>query len=90
MRRVTEGRYPLMVWPYHAMLGSVGHALVSAVAGVVGLATLATTILVFLLSLRQRSRERETLSKIGGSPGSIRGWWSRDRPKPERVGPVGR
>lgn len=30
-RRVTEGRYPLMVWPYHAMLGSLGHALVSAV-----------------------------------------------------------
>lgn len=30
VRRVTEGRYPLMVWPYHAMLGSVGHALVSA------------------------------------------------------------
>jgi nicotinamidase-related amidase len=25
------GRYPLMVWPYHAMLGGVGHALVSAV-----------------------------------------------------------
>ncbi|MCL7972367.1 MAG: cysteine hydrolase family protein, partial [marine benthic group bacterium] len=30
VRRVTEGRYPLMVWPYHSMLGSVGHALVSA------------------------------------------------------------
>jgi nicotinamidase-related amidase len=30
-RRLTEGRYPLMVWPYHAMLGSLGHALVSAV-----------------------------------------------------------
>lgn len=25
------GKYPLMVWPYHAMLGGVGHALVSAV-----------------------------------------------------------
>lgn len=31
VRRLTEGRYPLMIWPYHAMLGSVGHALVSAV-----------------------------------------------------------
>jgi nicotinamidase-related amidase len=31
VRRVTEGRYPLMIWPYHAMLGSIGHALVSAV-----------------------------------------------------------
>ncbi len=31
VRRVTEGRYPLMVWPYHALLGSIGHALVSAV-----------------------------------------------------------
>src|SRR5262245_25529216 len=25
------GRYRLMVWPYHAMLGGIGHALVSAV-----------------------------------------------------------
>lgn len=31
VRRVTEGRYPLMIWPYHSMLGSIGHALVSAV-----------------------------------------------------------
>ncbi len=30
-RALEEGRYPLMIWPYHAMLGSVGHALVSAV-----------------------------------------------------------
>jgi nicotinamidase-related amidase len=26
-----RGKYPLMVWPYHAMLGGIGHALVSAV-----------------------------------------------------------
>lgn len=26
-----EGRYPLMIWPYHAMLGGVGHALVPKV-----------------------------------------------------------
>ena len=25
------GKYPLMIWPYHAMLGGIGHALVSAV-----------------------------------------------------------
>lgn len=25
------GKYPLLVWPYHAMLGSIGHALVSIV-----------------------------------------------------------
>jgi nicotinamidase-related amidase len=25
------GKYPLLVWPYHAMLGGIGHALVSAV-----------------------------------------------------------
>ena len=25
-----EGKYPLTIWPYHAMLGGVGHALVSA------------------------------------------------------------
>ena len=26
----THGRYHLTVWPYHAMLGGIGHALVSA------------------------------------------------------------
>ncbi len=26
-----KGKYTLMVWPYHAMLGGIGHALVSAV-----------------------------------------------------------
>jgi nicotinamidase-related amidase len=31
VRALSDGRYPLMVWPYHAMLGGVGHALVSAV-----------------------------------------------------------
>src|SRR4051794_35602360 len=31
-RRLAEGRkYDLTVWPYHAMLGGIGHALVSAV-----------------------------------------------------------
>ena len=25
------GKYPLMVWPYHSMLGGIGHALVSLV-----------------------------------------------------------
>jgi len=25
------GKYPLMIWPYHAMLGGIGHALVPAV-----------------------------------------------------------
>ncbi len=32
VRALTDGgKYPLMVWPYHAMLGGIGHALVSAV-----------------------------------------------------------
>lgn len=32
VRTLTAGgKYPLMVWPYHAMLGGIGHALVSAV-----------------------------------------------------------
>jgi nicotinamidase-related amidase len=26
-----EGKYPLTIWPYHAMLGGIGHALVPAV-----------------------------------------------------------
>jgi nicotinamidase-related amidase len=29
--RTLSGRYPLMVWPYHSMLGGIGHALVSGV-----------------------------------------------------------
>jgi nicotinamidase-related amidase len=27
----SDGKYPLTVWPYHSMLGGIGHALVSAV-----------------------------------------------------------
>ena len=27
----AEGQYPLAIWPYHAMLGGIGHAVVSAV-----------------------------------------------------------
>jgi nicotinamidase-related amidase len=30
-RLTAEGKYPLTVWPYHSMLGGIGHALVSAV-----------------------------------------------------------
>lgn len=44
---------------------------VVAGAVVVGLATLATAVLVFLLSLRLRRREIETLYKIGGSRGAV-------------------
>lgn len=32
VQKLTEnGKYPLTVWPYHSMLGGIGHALVSAV-----------------------------------------------------------
>ena len=32
VKRLTDaGKYPLMVWPYHAMLGGIGHALVASV-----------------------------------------------------------
>jgi nicotinamidase-related amidase len=32
VKQLTEnGKYPLTVWPYHSMLGGIGHALVSAV-----------------------------------------------------------
>lgn len=32
VRRLSRGgKYPLMIWPYHAMLGGIGHPLVSAV-----------------------------------------------------------
>jgi len=44
---------------------------VIAGAVTVGLATLATAFLVFALSLRLRSRERETLFKIGGSRAAV-------------------
>ena len=38
---------------------------------IVGLSTLATAALVFLLSLRLRSREIETMHKIGGSKSRV-------------------
>lgn len=44
---------------------------VVAGAVILGLATLATTALVFMLSLRLRRRERETLLKIGGARLSV-------------------
>jgi len=32
VRRLSEeGKYPLIIWPYHAMLGGVGHAIVPSV-----------------------------------------------------------
>jgi nicotinamidase-related amidase len=41
-RRLSEGgKYMLMVWPYHAMLGGIGHALVSAVEEAVFFHTIA-------------------------------------------------
>jgi putative ABC transport system permease protein len=46
---------------------------VVAGAVILGLATLATAALVFLLSLRLRRRERLTLFKIGGSRASVAG-----------------
>jgi nicotinamidase-related amidase len=30
-RLAESGRYPLTVWPYHAMIGGIGHAMVSAI-----------------------------------------------------------
>jgi nicotinamidase-related amidase len=30
-RLTDEGKYPLTIWPYHSMLGGIGHAVVSAV-----------------------------------------------------------
>ena len=31
-RRLAEGgKYPLVVWPYHSMVGGIGHAMVPAV-----------------------------------------------------------
>jgi putative ABC transport system permease protein len=45
---------------------------VIAAVVVVGISTLATAILVFMLSLRLRRREIETMRKIGGSPARIR------------------
>jgi putative ABC transport system permease protein len=44
---------------------------VVAAIGIVALATLATAALVFMLSLRLRRREIETVVKIGGSRGSV-------------------
>ena len=30
-RLTEEGKYPLTIWPYHSMIGGIGHALVSAI-----------------------------------------------------------
>lgn len=30
-RLTQEGKYPLTIWPYHSMLGGIGHALVSSI-----------------------------------------------------------
>jgi nicotinamidase-related amidase len=41
-RRLAEGgKYDLTIWPYHAMLGSIGHALVAAVEEAIFFHTLA-------------------------------------------------
>ena len=32
----ADGKYPLIIWPYHAMLGGIGHALVANVEEAVG------------------------------------------------------
>ncbi|MGH9322463.1 MAG: isochorismatase [Vicinamibacteria bacterium] len=44
-RRLSrDGKYRLMIWPYHAMLGGIGHALVSAVEEAVFFHTVARQI----------------------------------------------
>jgi len=75
--RYQEIREVRMVRPDQVigdLLGTVFSVERYVVAGAVGvgIATLATVLLVFVLSLRQRTRERETLEKIGAAPGSIR------------------
>lgn len=43
-RRLAEGgKYELTIWPYHAMLGSIGHALVSSVEEAIFFHTIART-----------------------------------------------
>ena len=51
---------------------TIQHFVVAAVV-IVGLATLATAVLVFLLSLRLRRREIQTMTKIGGSRSHVAG-----------------
>ena len=57
------------------LLGTVftvrGYVIVAVL--IVGVATLATMVLVFVLSLQLRRREMETMKKIGGSKTRIRG-----------------
>ena len=60
------------------MLGTVFtvQQFVIAAIAIVGGATAILALLVFLLSLRQRKQERETLFKIGGSRNVISGMMS--------------
>ena len=50
-----EGKYPLTVWPYHALLGGIGHALVSGVEEV-----------LFFHNLARNSQTRFEIK--GGNP----------------------
>lgn len=56
------------------LLGTVFtvHGYVMVAVLIVGIATLATMVLVFILSLQLRRREMETMEKIGGSRSRIR------------------
>ena len=79
---MLQGRYqaddePLQITRPHEVMDELMATVLTierfVVAGavVVGLATLATAVLVFLLSLRLRRREIETLFKIGGSRSAV-------------------
>ena len=75
-RYESEGEAARIVRPHviiDDLLGTVFtvQGFVVAALGLVALATLATAALVFLLSLRLRRREIETIVKIGGSRLSV-------------------
>jgi nicotinamidase-related amidase len=44
--QALTGRYPLMIWPFHAMLGGVGHALVAGVEEAIFFHTVARAVRV--------------------------------------------
>ena len=59
-----RGKYDLSIWPYHSMLGGIGHALVSAVEEAVFFHTLARYAQASMV-IKGRRPETESYSAIG-------------------------
>jgi nicotinamidase-related amidase len=60
----AQGKYDLTVWPYHAMLGGIGHALVSAVEEAIFFHTIARSVQPRMI-IKGQMAHTESYSAIG-------------------------